>query len=663
MTGLFAETEYSINLIHLIGFKTMDDLNGLTNTGHVERIESTPLTEREPATSTYEVLQRSASLWPNKCALSFCLSAEHPERVHQYSYAQLLENINRTANALANVTGDDAPITAYLLPLLPQTHFVIWGGEAAGIVAAINPMLDVEHIVAILEEAEANILVTQAPYPGTDTWEKVHEICERYRGLSAILAVDPAAFLPEKDYAAVSASRGDYLNDETLESLGVELLDFDSLIAGHNADSLDEPPDLERNRIAAYYHTGGSTGRPKLACHTHGMQVANAWVSRAGLGLTDRDVGLCGLPLFHVNAMMITGIAAFSVGAEIFIPSLHGYRDTALFKRFWELVETRKITFFSAVPTVYSTLLGCPVDGRDISSLRVGVCGGAPISVEIIKEFEGLTGITILEGYGLTECTCTATVNPLRGERRVGSIGIRLPYVQVKVGHTDNNGYFTTECTADEAGTLFFKGATVTPGYLDESKNEGLFTDGWINTGDLGRMDVDGYIWLTGRSKDLIIRGGHNIDPKQIDDALHKHPAVDLAAAVGRPDSRLGEVPMAYVSLREGQCASEKELLAFSAEHISERAAVPKQVVILDALPLTIVGKIYKPDLRRDAYRRVLETDLRSQCDNGAVTAIEVVEDKKHGNIARVILGEVDKRQRTEIQRIVARYPIEARYD
>ncbi|WP_034023190.1 AMP-binding protein, partial [Pseudomonas aeruginosa] len=181
---------------------------------------------------------------------------------------------------------------------------------------------------------------------------------------------------------------------------------------------------------------------------------------------------------------------------------------------------------------------------RDLSSLRFALCGAAPMPVELIRQFEARTGLKVIEGYGLTEGTCGTSCNPRGGERRPGSIGLRLPYCQVKVAVLDGEGNYLRDAAPNEVGNLCLKGPTVFKGYLQQDRNRDIWIgDGWFNTGDLGRIDEDGYIWLTGRSKDLIIRGGHNIDPQMIEEALHRHPAVALAAAVGKPDAKAGELP------------------------------------------------------------------------------------------------------------------------
>jgi fatty-acyl-CoA synthase/long-chain acyl-CoA synthetase len=260
--------------------------------------------------------------------------------------------------------------------------------------------------------------------------------------------------------------------------------------------------------------------------------------------------------------------------------------------------------------------------------------------VELFRSFERETGMRILEGYGLTESTCVASINPPSGTSRIGSIGLRLPWQDMRILLLDQQQ--VSEAADDEVGAICLYGPNVFAGYLSAEHNKGAWVelqaeDGsmqrWFNTGDLGRRDADGFFWLSGRKKELIIRGGHNIDPKSIEEVLAGHPAVALCAAVGRPDAHAGEVPVAYVQLRQGAQASEAELLAYAAQHISERAAVPKALYVLPALPVTAVGKIFKPALNM----REIESVVREEAAQVGVSLDElrVEQDPKLGLVAR----------------------------
>jgi fatty-acyl-CoA synthase len=307
---------------------------------------------------------------------------------------------------------------------------------------------------------------------------------------------------------------------------------------------------------------------------------------------------------------------------------------------FWKILGHYQCTAFSGVPTLFSTLLNIPAEPGTLQQLDVATCGAAPLPVEVARQFEDKFGIRILEGYGLTEGTSVNSVNPRAGEARIGSVGLRFPYQEMRIGVVEGTD-FVRFCEPEEVGVVLLRGPNVFPGYLDDFHNLGAFVDAgdggapWLNTGDMGREDADGYFWLTGRKKELIIRGGHNIDPKQIEEPLHHHPAVALAAAVGRPDAHAGELPVVYVELKPGQKVTEAELLAFAQEQIGERAAVPKQIYIIDAIPQTAVGKIFKPALSRAQIEDVFH-DALSQIPGVAKATVTTEGDKRLGTVARV---------------------------
>jgi fatty-acyl-CoA synthase len=613
----------------------------------IELIESTPLSERDLPSSTFELIRRTAQASPNAPALSFILQGTAEETALRLSYAELLGKVTQTANAFHRLGLRPGKAVSFLLPNLPQTHYTIWGGEAAGIVNAINPLLDPEHISELIHASDSELLVTLAPFPGTDLWDKVHALRDQLPELKAILCVDMANLLPEPQRSAIRAQRG---------ALPEGVLDFDEAIAACPADHLESGRVIAADDIASYFHTGGTTGTPKLAPHSHGNEVAMAYsmnlVTRFGVG----DVTLCGLPLFHVNGVIVTGLAAFIGGAEVLLATPQGYRNGTLIGNFWKVIERHKVSFFSGVPTIYAGLLQVPSEGHDLSSLKYALCGAAPMPVELIRQFEAKTGLTLIEGYGLTEGTCGSCANPPAGERRPGSIGLPIPYCEVRIKVLDEQGRYVRDAAPNEIGNLCIRGATVFMGYLQAGKNAGIWVDGdWFNTGDLGRVDADGYIWLTGRSKDLIIRGGHNIDPQMIEEALHKHPAVALAAAVGKPDEKAGELPVVYVQLRPGSQASEAELLEHAAAHIPERAAIPKNAWIIDAIPLTAVGKTFKPALRFDAIARVYEAAV-SELEPAA--RVEVLSDDKAGQLAHIHLPNKDQALADAIAERLAGYAV-----
>jgi fatty-acyl-CoA synthase/long-chain acyl-CoA synthetase len=255
--------------------------------------------------------------------------------------------------------------------------------------------------------------------------------------------------------------------------------------------------------------------------------------------------------------------------------------------------------------------------------------------LELFRRFESATGMAVIEGYGLTEATCLVSCNPVDGEKKIGSVGVPFPHCDVKILKTTPHGIL--ECETDEVGEICVAnpGVRTTGTYTEADKNRDLYYHSdYLRTGDLGRIDADGYLWITGRAKDLIIRGGHNIDPAEIEEALAGHTAVAVAGAIGQPDAFAGELPCVYVELVGGAEASTDDLMTWCREHIHERAAIPKHLEILDELPKTAVGKVFKPDLRKRAITRIYDAALK---DAGLAACVDhVAEDKKQGLVAHL---------------------------
>ena len=591
----------------------------------IQQIESIPLSQRDLPASTYAAIKLTAERLPDAPALSFFLDAQRFTEAHTWTYAELLADITRAANVFHEMGIGSGDVVAFVLPNLPETHFTIWGGEAVGIVMAINPMLDGAQIVELLHAAKAKLVVTMAPSPDNDLWQKIEAHLSLAPNVQQVLWVNAAPYLP----ATTAAKLLEAVELETGRYLKWSINDLRLLMNAQPSDRLKSGRKILASDHSSYFCTGGTTGLPKIAVRTHGAEVFDAWALGATMRPRDAAYTLfCGLPLFHVNGQLVTGLFPWMEGDHVVLGTPQGYRGAVL-ARFWEIVAHYRINLFSGVPTIYAALLQQPINDNDISSLTYALCGAAPMPVELFREFERKTGVRILEGYGLTEAACASTTNPPGGESRVGSIGLRLAYQDMRAAIIDEQGSFVSFAETDEVGTIVIKGPNVFAGYLEESQNRGVWLeiDGtrWLNTGDLGRQDADGYFWLTGRKKELIIRGGHNIDPKIIEEAVQAHPTVGLVAAVGCPDPYAGEVPVAYVQLRPGLQVTTAELLAFATQHISERAAVPKRIEILPQLPVTAVGKIFKPALQRIEIKQVI---LKEAAQLGiAEIEVEVVQD------------------------------------
>ena len=611
----------------------------IRNLADIAEIEKVPYRQRVPENSTFEILEKGAAINPDATAISFLFNGDAYETPITVPYRQLIGRIRQAANMFHDLGIGPTDVVTYLLPSIPPTHYTLWGAEAAGIANPINPLLEAGTIKDICLAAKTKVLVCLGDLPGTEIWKKVDSIRKEIPTLKAVIRV---------------MGPGD-------EAEGI--YGFDETIAKYPDDRLTFSRNIAPDDIASLYHTGGTTGTPKLARRTHYNEVIMAYDIMLMGGFQPSDTVMCGLPLFHCNGTIVTGLAPFSVGGHVVLLSPLGYRDPTIMKNFYKIVEKYRPSLFSAVPTVLSVLLDLPVGGADISSLRYVVCGAAPLSVELFKRFEAHTGMKILEGYGLTEGAVASAINPKEGIRKVGSVGIRMPYQNVKIISVDENGKLARELPTGEIGCVCITGPNIFKGYVEERHNATIWPEeGWFNTGDLGRLDEDGYLWLTGRKKELIIRGGHNIDPAAIEEPLYKMPSVKMVAAVPRPDPHAGEVPVAYVEIAAGSGLTTEQIMEWARANVGEKAAIPKEIIITPQIPLTPVGKIFKPALRWDATKRVYDEEMAGLGDAAESVTVTVGEHKVYGTAAKITVkaakGVSADSIKAKVAEILARYTV-----
>ncbi len=585
----------------------------IRNLADVEAFERMPLGERAGEWTVQAVVERGARLNPGAAALHYLLDADPEETPLTFSFAQLMGKMHQTANALRRLFGGGEGVVGVLLPLVPENYFMLAGASAAGVMCPVNWALKPPQIAAILNAARAEVLVTLGPTPGFDIWETSLEVLKLAPRIRHVVQV-------RGPRGTVDAAK-----------------DFTALIARERDDVFDFERKLDPDDTAIYCPTGGTTGVPKLAKLSHrGIAYkchAFAWVLGHGPG----DVLFAGIPLFHSGGIISRTLSPMSCGITNVIVSPHGFRAPGSRENFWKLVERYRVTEVVAPPTMLAALIARPTGGADLSSLKkYANTGSSALPAATARAFEEKFGVRLLANYGLTENTASAALSPRGGEPRYGASGIRLPYTDIKTVAVDRHGVYVRDGAPGESGVIAVKGPGVVSGYVDESLNRGLFfPGGWLNTGDLGHIDADGYIWVTGRIKDLIIRGGNNIDASVIDDAVLQHPAVELAAAVGKPDAYAGELPVVYVQLKPGAGASSDEIREFAREKITERGAAPVEVYVIPRIPLTEVGKIYKQPLRRDAAQRAFSEALTAA---NLKVQVEITEDPAVGMRARVRL-------------------------
>ena len=578
----------------------------------VERFETEmPLRQRLPGDSVYDVFVHAAREYGDRTALTMVMTGDDDERPRRVNYTELLGLVRRTANLFSDL-GGTRPGVAFMLPTLIETHAVLWAAETVGYAVPINFLLQPDHIRGLLQASDAKILVSFGPHPQLDIWEKSLELKRLMPELTLVRVAAPGT-PPVEGVIDLVDALGDQPDDRLV---------FDT--PGRGDD------------VAAYFHTGGTTGVPKLAAHNHNGQLTAAFGCAALMNLGPDDIVTGTLPMFHVAGTILLGISTFLAGSEIVLLSPSGLRNPAMVTNYWKICERYGVTLAGGVPTSIGAIAEVPLAGADISSIRGGLTGASPLPVAVREKFEAVTGKKLNEIYGMTEASGLISCNPFEGEGGTGSVGLRLPYTTVTVRRLTNDGSLGEPCEAGEIGVLTIGGPTVSPGYRSTDQNAGTFVDGQLDSGDLGYTDADGRIYIAGRSKDLIIRSGHNIDPLMIENILQRHPSVAVAAAVGMPDSYAGELPVCYVQLLPGATADEDELRAFAEAEISERPAWPRQIHVVDAIPMTAVGKIFKPTLRQDAVERAVRAVLDEQ---GLTGEIEVTAGGPRGMKVAVTLA------------------------
>jgi fatty-acyl-CoA synthase len=607
--------------------------NPLKTLSDVERFESeAPIQERLPGDSVYDVFVQAADLYGDRTALTMLMTGDDDEQPRRVNYAELLGLVRKSAN-LFSTLGGARPGVAYMLPTLIETHAVLWGAETAGYAVPINFLLQPDHIRGLLEASEAKILVTLGPHPQLDIWEKSLELKRQIPDLKLVRVAPPGT--PPVD--------------------GV--IDYFDSIHEQPADRLIFNSPGRGDDVAAYFHTGGTTGVPKLAAHTHSGQLTAAYGCAALMNLTPDDIVTGTLPMFHVAGTILLGIGTFLAGTELLLMSPSGLRNPAMVSQYWRICERYGVTLAGGVPTSIGAIAEVPLDGADISSIRGGLTGASPLPVAVREKFETVTGKSLNEIYGMTEASGLIACNPFAGTGGAGSVGLRLPYTTVTIRRLADDGTLGDPCDVDEIGVLTIAGPTVSPGYRDPEQNTGTFVNGVLSSGDLAYADSEGRIYIAGRSKDLIIRSGHNIDPLMIENTLQRHPSVAVAAAVGMPDSYAGELPVCYVELLPNTTVTEDELRAFAEAEIGERPAWPKHIRIVDSIPMTAVGKIFKPTLRRDAALRSVRELLAEQNLNGEV---DVTAGGPRGMRVTVELADDDGANAAQLQDVLNSYLFEA---
>jgi len=475
----------------------------------------------------------------------------------ELSYASFEATSNALAHGLLARKIKKGAVVAFLLPNIPEWLLTFYAVIKTGAAAApINSLLKAEEIRFILENSEARILIT------------IPQFVEMVREMQLEL--------PELREVYV-------LGDEAPRGMFV----FDKLLSD-NAEAPDVA--IDPNDPACIIYTSGMTGRPKGAVLTHKNYLANAQQIVQALDITARDRLLNILPMFHVNAQLVTFIAPLLAGASMVL--MRGFSP----RQFLPALDRYKATAFTGVPTVYAILNELPdAEDYDLSMLRFCICGAAPMPMDVFERFEIKYKTKIIEGYGLSEATCASSINPIRGKRKVGSIGRPLPGIEMKL--VDESG---KEVATGAEGEIIVRGDTVMLGYLnDAAATADTLRNGWLFTGDIGYVDEDGFFFIRGRKKDMIIRGGENIYPREVEDVLIKHPQIKEVAVVGKPDPIWGEEVTAYIVVEGQERPSRTQLMEFARQHLADYKC-PTSMVFVESLPKTAMMKVRRWALREE---------------------------------------------------------------
>ena len=592
----------------------------------IESLEKQPYDELVTAKSVYDLFTATATLFPDRPGLTVLPSGNLDEPAHTRSNLELLQEITRVANMMHDMITREDGAVAIISPTYDQIPATIWGTQTAGIVSSINYLLNPDFIVELLRAENAEILVVPGPNVDKNIWEKAQAVIAQADMIEKIFVLGG---VPIKDG---------------------RMYDFDKTVKEYPNDRLTFSRKVGRNTIAALFHTGGTTGTPKLVQLTHGNQIHGAWAFAQMWNIDERDVIFNGLPMFHVGGTITVGLSCMAAGAHEVILSPYGFRNQDIVRNYWRIAARYKATIVGGVPTVITALSDVPVGDADLSSVRMGATGGALCPIPVGERFEKKISSLLYDTYGMTETAAMISCNIFGAERVIGSAGFRVPFSDFIIARQKEiEKEIVVKCDVEEVGSVLVRGPQVFPGYKDPQHNIGaLLENGWLVTGDLGYMDAENRLFLTGREKDLIIRSGHNIDPAAIEEIADAHPAVALSAAVGMPDEYAGEVPILFVVKAPGEDLDIVDFEKYMIKHIAEPPAKPKKIFEIAEMPTTTVGKIFKPSLRELGVKVKTRQILSKYIDQGTIAGIrtETLKDGKTNVTVVINLGKVEINKR-----------------
>jgi fatty-acyl-CoA synthase len=515
---------------------------------------------------------------------------------------------------------------AILAPSCPATVVAMWAATGVGAANPLNLLFTREAIAAQLRAVGAKLLLVSPPGTPGGLFEKVAGLEREIPTLERIVVVP---------IDGTVAFDGEVLQPDA---------NWQSALASADA--------AEPDRVAALLPTGGTTGHPKIARLTNRNMVASSVGSMLASGMTAADRVMVALPLFHVGGAFCGCLAALAAGASVYLPTAFGMRNLEIVTHFWRIIARHRITFTGVVPTSLGVVAGVVVDGADLSSLRMVATGASTCPPEIERRFLATWGgDAVRQIYGMTEFAGAITQLPY--DKLPDGFAVGLPVALADVAVLADG---RVHHEAGPTGELLVRGPQVFCGYVDPRQTAGAFYEGWLRSGDLCRIEESGQVVVTGRIKDLIIRGGHNIDPAMIEEAAMQFPGVALAAAVGRPDAYAGEVPMLFIAPQRGRSIDVAALADFMTEQVAEGAARPKTIELVDEIPLTPVGKIFKPRLREIAAEQAVRQMLSGQAGYEGV-AVLAITDTERGLVVKVTTSG-DAGRHASIRKLLEQLPL-----
>ena len=471
----------------------------------------------------------------------------------RFSYAEFAAAVDRAARMLAASGIGKGDAVGLLMPNSAEyviAYFACW--QLGAVAGPINSLLKAHEISFVISDSEAKALLVHSDFLPT-----IESIRESLPSLKTVIQFDDER-----------AATGDF---------------------GPDAEALDAKSNITLDSEAIIIYTSGTTGKPKGCLLTHGNLIANARQISEWLAFTKKDRLLTIMPLFHMNAVSVTTMSALYAGGSTVVSP----RFSA--SRFWQMISDYEVTSFGSVATMLSMLLhtypdGVP-QGLKTAQLRFAMCGSAPVPAEVMKKFEETFNCLVIEGYGLSESTCRSTFNPPDQRRRPGSCGMPIGN-EMRVVDDDDK-----EVADGQLGEIVLRGENILKGYYkNDEATATAFRNGWFHTGDVGYRDADGFFYIVDRKSDMIIRGGENIYPREIDEVLYQHPAVAAAATIGVPDELYGEEVAAFIVLKEGREVSEEDLVLFCRERLADFKC-PKSIHFVEEIPKGPTGKLLKREL------------------------------------------------------------------